>query len=57
MEQTEEEVKKTLDKLFENTDKTIEEQNDLRMKINEYIEDGYNVMKYVHMYNRIFGKG
>lgn len=52
---SEKEVRNTLDKLF-NDVKNIEDLNNLRFTIDEYLDLGYNIMEYVHKYNELNNK-
>ncbi len=51
----EDEVKNILDSLFERA-KTPKEINELRMIIDEYSDEGYFVLDYVHRYNKLVQK-
>jgi hypothetical protein len=55
MGQTEDEVRKTLDGLFESA-KNSEDINEIQFAIDDYIEEGYNVKDYIHKYNSAFNK-
>jgi hypothetical protein len=50
-----EKVKKTLDELFEKA-KTIEDLKELKFIINDYIEEGHNLIEYINKYNQIVQK-
>jgi hypothetical protein len=46
----EEKIRKELDALFHSV-KTIENLNNIRFKIDDYIEDGYSIRDYIKKYN------
>jgi hypothetical protein len=46
------EVRKTLDKLFENC-KTQEQKNELKFLLDDYLDEGYRVKSYVFKYNAL----
>ncbi|MEK6833849.1 MAG: hypothetical protein AABY32_07435 [Nanoarchaeota archaeon] len=53
MEPSEEEIRKTLDKLFENVE-NIEDEINFKFLLEQYLEAGYNVRGYVDKYNDKF---
>ena len=51
----EEKVKETLEELLESA-KTIEEVNEIKFLIEDYLEEGYNLKDYIVKYNLIVKK-
>jgi predicted aldo/keto reductase-like oxidoreductase len=50
-----EKIKKTLDELFEKA-KTNDDWKELKFILDDYIEQGYNLVEYVNKYNQIVQK-